>query len=487
MITGQATAAAPAADGYAVASRDMAGELERGTMIAADAPGLCRRRVRDTVRAARQARGLTQQQAAAALGWSLSKLARIETGRSGITVTDLRALLTLYQVSQDRAGPVIEMARAARTRPWHARYPVAMTVPGLARYLEEERSAAQIRGCAGVGLPELLQTPDYARAVLTALGQPRVDERIDLLLARQQLLDRDDCPDISYLIDEGALHRPCGGPAVMGAQLRHLADLAAHPRISVRVVPFTAGAYPPLPGISYTIFDPPDGTTDAVYLETASGSVICRPDREEAERYLGYLDATHQKSAGLPGNELLTHGQAQAGEPETSTASSRNPDYQAPAPLVLAAAAGVSAPGPVPGCPVCGSQAPREDPVAAAGPTAQLAAWLADNYHRHGLRVSDIAAAAGVSVRRLQALCQRDFGRTPMQLLAQIRLHRAHLALTGPGATPVSLAEVARSAGFARVSRFASAYRRRYGTAPALTARITLDPVHGQHHEGQAR
>ncbi len=144
--------------------------------MTADAPGLCRRRVRDTVRAARQARGLTQRQAATALDWSLSKLVRIET-------------------------------------------------------------------------------------------------------------------------------------AVMRARL---AGLAAHPRISVRGVPFTAGAYPPAPGISYTIIDPRGDTADAVYLETASGSVICRPGREQAGRYRGYLDATYQKSAGIRGRELLTRVQAQA-------------------------------------------------------------------------------------------------------------------------------------------------------------------------------
>jgi hypothetical protein len=131
---------------------------------------------------------------------------------------------------------------------------------------------------------------------------------VDLLLARQQLLDRDDCPHITYLIDEAALHRPWGRPGVMRAQLRQLADLAAHPRISVRVVPFTAGAYPH-PGISHTLLDPRGGSADAVYLETASGSVICRPGREEADRYRGYLDATHQKSVGIRSSELLTHVQ----------------------------------------------------------------------------------------------------------------------------------------------------------------------------------
>jgi transcriptional regulator GlxA family with amidase domain len=89
-----------------------------------------------------------------------------------------------------------------------------------------------------------------------------------------------------------------------------------------------------------------------------------------------------------------------------------------------------------------------------------LVAWLADNYARPCLRSADMAQAIGVSVRALQATCQREFGPTPQQLLAGIRLQRAHLLLTGPA--PPSLAEVAASVGFRRVSRFAAAYRRRY-------------------------
>ena len=81
-------------------------------MTAADGPGLCRRRVRDEMRTAREARGLTQRQAAAAMEWSLSKIVRIENGTCRIKITDLRALLELYQVSQADSGPVIEMAVA---------------------------------------------------------------------------------------------------------------------------------------------------------------------------------------------------------------------------------------------------------------------------------------------------------------------------------------------------------------------------------------
>jgi AraC-like DNA-binding protein len=139
-------------------------------------------------------------------------------------------------------------------------------------------------------------------------------------------------------------------------------------------------------------------------------------------------------------------------------------------------------------CPVCGCQTNRAaHPGLPAGRQAMLMAWLADNYHRPGLRAGEIAAAAGVSVRRLQAICQRDFGRTPMQLLADIRLHRAHLALASPQAAPRTVAEVARSAGFTRLSRFRSAYRRRYGTVPATTAPGAPQLPPGRAAGGEAR
>jgi AraC-like DNA-binding protein len=141
----------------------------------------------------------------------------------------------------------------------------------------------------------------------------------------------------------------------------------------------------------------------------------------------------------------------------------------------VAAPDDLSARGPTPGCPVCGCQPPRTHQVPAAGPMIRLVAWLAENYHRPDVRVDQLAAAAGISVRRLQVLCKRDYDRTPMQLLTAIRLHLAYLALTSAqGAPPPG--EVARAVGFTRVSRFSSAYRSQFGTAPAATARIT--PAH---------
>jgi hypothetical protein len=125
---------------------------------------------------------------------------------------------------------------------------------------------------------------------------------VDLVLARQQILDRDDCPEIGYVLDEGALYRCIGGPAVLHAQLRHLTVLDAHPRLSIRVVPYTAGAYA-IYQTSYIITEFPSAEAD-VYLETGEGMVRAgRPGQTAGFRRS--FAAAEQLSAGLQSSGLL--------------------------------------------------------------------------------------------------------------------------------------------------------------------------------------
>jgi hypothetical protein len=195
------------------------------------------------------------------------------------------------------------MARAARShRPWFS--PHRVVTPDLAGYLEAERSAAAIRGFGVLAIPGLLQTADYARAILRGTGADRVEERVDLLLARQELLDRDDCPDICYVLDEGVLHRRTGGLAVISGQLGRLRETADHPRVSVRVVPFTAGRYPA--DGSFTLIEFGGGHEDAVYLETADGRMTSRRDRDVGAGYRDRLAIIGAMSLGPAGTgELL--------------------------------------------------------------------------------------------------------------------------------------------------------------------------------------
>ncbi|MGC1285066.1 MAG: helix-turn-helix transcriptional regulator, partial [Streptosporangiaceae bacterium] len=178
-------------------------------------PSFYRRRVREALRKAREAAGITQRDAAAALDWSMSKLVRIEAGSVGISTTDLRALLGLYAIDDENLiNQLVDMARASKERPWFSRYQNILS-QAFAQYLGYESSAAVIRGFQPLTMPGLLQTDDYARAILEASRASEIEERVDLRMSRQELLEREEIPAVFYILDEAALHRLVGGPTVM--------------------------------------------------------------------------------------------------------------------------------------------------------------------------------------------------------------------------------------------------------------------------------
>jgi transcriptional regulator with XRE-family HTH domain len=252
-------------------------------------PAFYRRRVRDALRQAREKATLTQRQAADALDWSMSKLVRIEAGTVGVSTTDLRALLHLYGVEDPaEVDALAEMARATRRRPWFSKYQKILN-PAFAQYLGYESSASIIRGFQPLTIPGLLQTDDYARAILQANRATDIDDRAELRVARQELLDRENCPWIIYVIDEAALHRRVGGPGVMRGQLRHLRELKDHPRVSIQVVPFAAGAHSSMNG-GFAILEFADWDEDVLYQETPRGSVTSREDQELVADYRERFD-----------------------------------------------------------------------------------------------------------------------------------------------------------------------------------------------------
>jgi AraC-like DNA-binding protein len=134
--------------------------------------------------------------------------------------------------------------------------------------------------------------------------------------------------------------------------------------------------------------------------------------------------------------------------------------------------------GPGAGCPVCGAPADFPPPQVGGSPmrrqprpaerAKRVLAWLAVNCHRSDVTLAEVAGVAGVTPRHLQQILKRDFGRGPVRLMADMRLHRVHLTLTGRAPAPGSLAEAAAMAGYSRVSRFNDAYHARYGRCPAL-------------------
>ncbi|MFF7067960.1 helix-turn-helix domain-containing protein [Streptomyces pseudovenezuelae] len=248
-------------------------------------PSLNRRRLRIELRKAREQTGLTQRDAVKSLEWSLSKLIRIEAGTVSLGVTDLRALLQLYEVTDPEVvAELEEAARGSKGPSWWAPYSDVVSAQ-YALYLGYEGAADTIRMYNPIVLPGLAQTEDYATALLSALTQEsRVRLQVELRVTRQErFFESDHGPEVDIVLDEAALRRQVGGPAVLRRQLDHIKKLAEHPRATIRVLPFTAGAHYSI-GTPFILLGFKDDD-DLVYLEGPSGGLSSRDDLELTARY----------------------------------------------------------------------------------------------------------------------------------------------------------------------------------------------------------
>lgn len=260
-------------------------------MSAPSAPSaaLQRLRLRTELRKARTNVGLTQRQVAEKMEWSPSKLIRIEAGEVGISVNDLRPLLAAYDITDRRKiETLLNLARGSRKMPF-AEFRDIYTKEFL-QYLALESSASIIRNFNPLVVPGLLQTEEYARAVMHAysrgVSEEVFDRYIEGRLTRQELLQGDAGPELFFVIDESVLRRQIGGRGVMRAQLERLAELANHPRIAILIVPFSVGAHPGLQG-PFTHFEfEADEMPDSIYLENPRGDSYMSNSPEETGRYL---------------------------------------------------------------------------------------------------------------------------------------------------------------------------------------------------------
>jgi transcriptional regulator with XRE-family HTH domain len=202
------------------------------------------RRLRNDLRRARESIGLTQKQVAEDLGWSISKVIRLETGAAKIMTADVMALLHEYQiVDQDRAERLLDITRQREQAWWWDEYQeLYENFPQFLHLLAYEDASAGIRQFQGLIVPGLLQSDRYVRALIGNVDDPLTAEQyIQVRLKRQELLRRPGGPDMSFVLDEGVLHRVIGDRDVMIEQLRHLRALNAQPHIDIQVVPFSAG------------------------------------------------------------------------------------------------------------------------------------------------------------------------------------------------------------------------------------------------------
>src|SRR5262250_1538908 len=240
----------------------------------------------------REARGLTAEQAAEAIRGSHSKISRMEHGRVGFKERDIGDLLTLYGVtdSEERAA-LLKLAREANTPGWWQGYSDILP-HWVEPYFGLEAAASFIRNYELQFVPGLLQTPDYARALIrlgNASTEEDVTRRAEARIARQEILTRENPPRLWAVMDEGALRRSIGGKAVMRQQIRHLADMCEHPAVTLQILPFQVGAHPAMGG-QFTIlrFSEPD-LRDVVYIEQLT-SALYLDKAAEVDSYLEVME-----------------------------------------------------------------------------------------------------------------------------------------------------------------------------------------------------
>jgi transcriptional regulator with XRE-family HTH domain len=263
-------------------------------------PVVRRRRLGNELRQLREGAEFTIEHVAARLEVSDSKISRIENGQVSATPRDVRDMAALYGVTGQRMENLMQLARETREKPWWYEY-------GDMRldYAAFEAEASSILMWAPVILPGLLQTADYARAIIRGvrfdLSSEEIERRVEFRMKRQALLTQSNPPKLWAVIDEAVLHRTIVDAKRLYQQLKQLVDLAQTPQVTLQLIPFSGGAHAGLDGPFDIIRFPEPTDQDIIYFE--------HTDQEH------YLDDAHTVSLYL---SLFDHLRATALKPDDS-------------------------------------------------------------------------------------------------------------------------------------------------------------------------
>ena len=247
-------------------------------------PTVRRRRLGSELRRLREARAIKLEEVAEQLGLAASTLSRIETGKAPTKTAYLTALLEMYGVTDAGQRQIlIDMAREGHRKGWWADYDDVLPT-GFGIYVGLEAEAAGLRIYETQVVNGLLQTAEYARAVLQEVHKKDTPEQLkrlsELRLKRQEVLDRVDPPDLWLILDESVIRRPIGGPEVTRGQLNHLVEASQWPNVTLQVLPFSSGAHPALMGPFSIIEFPERGDPDVVYFDSWGGPIYLEKDRD---------------------------------------------------------------------------------------------------------------------------------------------------------------------------------------------------------------
>jgi transcriptional regulator with XRE-family HTH domain len=257
-------------------------------------PTIRSRELGEGLRRAMERAGLDQKGAAEKLGWSQSRVSRLLSGKRGGTEVDVSAFLAVAQVTGAERERLLKICREQNTPGWLQQHGTRLPQQ-LRTLIDHENKAVSIDDFQAIVVPGLLQTTDYARALIREVGTmpgEETEDRVAARLGRQSLFGRERPGRFSFFIHEFVLRLPVGGPAVMREQLGHLLHKATRPYITLRVMPAARGGYAAASG-SFTLMEFAE-FRPVVYLESETASLFLEKPEEIAayRRMLALLAQT---------------------------------------------------------------------------------------------------------------------------------------------------------------------------------------------------
>ena len=263
------------------------------------------------LRRLREARGITREAAGYHIRASESKISRMELGRVSFKTRDVEDLLTLYGITdENERGSLISLAREANVAGWWHSY--SDVLPSwFPTYVGLEGAASLIRAYEVQFVHGLLQTEDYARAVVRRgmkdASEADVERRVALRLERQKHLVAENAPDFHIVLDEAALRRPYGDREVMRGQLQHLIEISERPNVRLQIMPFSFGGHSGESGAFTILSFPESDLSDVVYLEQLT-SALYLDKPEDVAQYETALKELQRDSPGPAESRDLLRG-----------------------------------------------------------------------------------------------------------------------------------------------------------------------------------
>jgi transcriptional regulator with XRE-family HTH domain len=251
-------------------------------------PTVRRRRLGTELRRLRDNSGYKLEEVAVQLGVAPSTLSRIETGKAPTKTAYLHQMLEMYGVSDAGQRQIlVDMAREGHRKGWWADYDDVLP-SGFDIYVGLEAETAAVRSYEVSVVHGLLQTADYARAVLGEMfprhTADQIERLVNLRMTRQQRFEDDPPLELWAILDEAVIRRAVGGPACMRGQLEHLITQAGRQGVTVQVLPFSTGAHAGHGGPFSILEFPERSDAEVAYVESGAGMIYLEKDREVRAR-----------------------------------------------------------------------------------------------------------------------------------------------------------------------------------------------------------